>query len=79
MDSGFEGMYEDGVREQGSTQGGGEAPRPHAQCHLLSPTDKCKVIRLMTTNDIFEGQKNIKLFFVRFAMSRPPNMFTTVP
>ena len=60
MDSGFDGMYEEGAREQGGRAG--EAPRPHAQCHLLSPTDKCKVIILMQTTRYFWGDEKYLIF-----------------
>ena len=40
---------------------GTQGPRPHAQVHLLSPTDKCKVENLGMINSSFDKNQ----FFVK--------------
>ena len=86
MEVGYEGILENGQMSEGAV------PRPHAQVHLLSPTDKCKVRQIFsiikqnifqkTDRNIFDSLKLyyfLNLIFFRFAMNLPPSMSTTEP
>ena len=47
----------------------GTGPRPHAQVHLLSPTDKCKVENLEMINSSFD--KASVLFMINSHTTHP--------
>ena len=49
----YDDLLDAGVTGQRPEGAGTQGPRPHAQVHLLSPTDKCKVENLGIWNDRF--------------------------
>ena len=50
----YDELLDAGVTGPRPEEGAGtQGPRPHAQVHLLSPTDKCKVENLGIWNDRF--------------------------
>ena len=64
-------MYEDA---QQAPDGSNARLKPHAQVHLLSPTDKCKV-----TSQVWRCPAPSDCHTSRSATSRRPNTSTTVP
>ena len=51
----YDDLLDAGVSGTQRPEGAGtQGPRPHAQVHLLSPTDKCKVENLEMINSSFD-------------------------
>ena len=51
----YDELLDAGVTVPRPEEGAGtQGPRPHAQVHLLSPTDKCKVENLEMINSSFD-------------------------
>ena len=58
------------VTGPGPDEASGTGPRPHAQVHLLSPTDKCKVENLEMINSSFD--KASVLFMINSHIPHTP-------
>ena len=58
----YDELLDNSLTDRGDGAGGAQGgPRPHAQVHLLSPTDKCKVENLGMINSSFDKNQ----FFVK--------------
>ena len=67
----YDELLDNSLTDRGDGAGGAQGgPRPHAQVHLLSPTDKCKVENLEMINSSFD--KASVLFMINSHIPHTP-------